>query len=77
MEIRKENEAVFEVLYCSAPVPAHVTQLECSFIRIASEMFYSKYNAQGGMNWKAEIKFILRTHIELLGILQKLEYLLL
>lgn len=65
------------MLYCSAPVPAHVTQLECSFIRIASEMFYSKYNAQGGMNWKAEIKFILRTHIELLGILQKLEYLLL
>lgn len=58
-------------------MPAHVTQLEYGFIRIASEMFYSKYNAQGGMNWEAEIKFILRTHIEVLGILQKLEHLLL
>lgn len=58
-------------------MPAHVTQLEHSFIRIASEMFYPKYDAQEGINLKAEIKFILRTHIEMLGILQQLEHLLL
>lgn len=40
-------------------------------------MFYSKYNAQGVMNWKAEIKFILKADIEVLGILRKLEHLLL
>lgn len=54
-----------------------MTQLEYSFMRIASEMFYSKDDAQGDMNWKAEIKFLLGTHIEMLGVLQKLEYFLL
>lgn len=54
-----------------------MTQVEYSFIRIASEVFYSKYSVQGVMNWKAEINFMLRTHIEVLDILQKLEYLLL